>query len=94
MDNTLIRRQAAIGAIMLKPAWHGSDGSYYHAADIRKAVNDLPSEQPFEEIKRRIRELIGIAQSAQYENQDFITGYVAAMMVVKGMIAEVEGEQQ
>lgn len=41
-----ISRQAAIDAIMKKPAWHGSDGSYYHSSDIRQALESLPSAQP------------------------------------------------
>ncbi len=40
-----ISRQAAIDAIMQKPAWHGSDGSYYHSSDIRQALESLPSAQ-------------------------------------------------
>ncbi len=45
MDD-LISRQAAIDAIFVKPAWHGSDGSYYHSDDIRDAIEQLPSAQP------------------------------------------------
>ena len=45
MDD-LISRQAAIDAIMKKPAWHNSDGSFYHSDDIRKALSALPSAQP------------------------------------------------
>lgn len=41
MDD-LISRQAAIDAIMGKPAWHGSDGSYYYADDIRDALEAQP----------------------------------------------------
>ena len=44
--NDLISRQAAIDAIMKKPAWHNSDGSFYHSDDIRKALSELPSAQP------------------------------------------------
>lgn len=39
----LIKRSDAIKAIINKPAWHGSDGSYYHGDDIRDALNGLPS---------------------------------------------------
>lgn len=42
----LISRQAAIDAIMKKPAWHNSDGSFYHSDDIRKALSELPSVEP------------------------------------------------
>ena len=44
--NDCVSRQAAIDAIMKKPAWHGSDGSYYHSSDIRQALEFLPSAQP------------------------------------------------
>ena len=46
MKEDSINRYAALEAIMSKPAWHGSDGSYYHASDIRQALEELPSEQP------------------------------------------------
>lgn len=44
MDD-LISRQAAIDVIMQKPAWHSSDGSYYHSSDIRQALESLSSTQ-------------------------------------------------
>ena len=43
MSDDLIKRSDAIKAIINKPAWHGSDGSYYHGDDIRDALNGLPS---------------------------------------------------
>lgn len=43
MSDDLIRRSDAIKAIINKPAWHGSDGAYYHGDDIRDALNGLPS---------------------------------------------------
>lgn len=36
-----ISRQAVLTEIFKKPAWHNSDGSYYHADDIRDAVNSV-----------------------------------------------------
>ena len=39
----LIKRSDAIKAVINKPAWHGSDGSYYHGDDIRDALKDVPS---------------------------------------------------
>ena len=48
MDDT-ISRQAALDAILKKPAWHNSDGSYYHSSDIKDALEAMPSVQPFTE---------------------------------------------
>lgn len=45
MDDT-ISRAAALDAILKKPAWHNSDGSYYHSSDIKDALEALPSAQP------------------------------------------------
>lgn len=42
LSEDCISRQAAIEAILKRPAWHNSDGSYYHSDEIRKAVNELP----------------------------------------------------
>ena len=42
MDD-LIKRSDAIKAILQKPAIHGSEGSWYHADDIRDALNAVPS---------------------------------------------------
>ena len=39
----LIKRSDAIKAILQKPAIHGSEGSWYHADDIRDALNAVPS---------------------------------------------------
>ena len=41
--NDLIGRQKVLNAILQKPAWHNSDGSFYHADDIKDAVNATPS---------------------------------------------------
>ena len=41
----LIKRTDAIKAILSKPAWHGSDGSFYHSSDIKDAINNLPSTE-------------------------------------------------
>lgn len=46
VDGDCISRQAAIEAIFKRPAWHSSDGSYYHSDEIRKAVNELPPVNP------------------------------------------------
>lgn len=42
----LISRQAVLAEIFKKPAWHNSDGSYYHADDIRDAVNSVKPQEP------------------------------------------------
>lgn len=46
-DTDTISRQAVLDAILQKPAWHNSDGSFYHSDDIKDAVNAVPpSAQP------------------------------------------------
>ena len=42
MDDS-ISRQAAIQAIAVKPAIHGSEGSWYHWDDIKNALEELPA---------------------------------------------------
>lgn len=37
----LIDRQFVLKAIFQKPAYHNSEGSYYHSDDIRKAVESI-----------------------------------------------------
>ena len=39
----LIKRSDAIKAVMQKPAIHGSEGSWYHADDIKDALENIPS---------------------------------------------------
>ena len=53
MDD-LIRKQDAIDTIIKKPAWHGSEGSFYHADDIRDAINNLPSAQQWIPCDKRL----------------------------------------
>ena len=43
MSKDTIYREDAIKTVISKPAWHGSDGSYYHGDDIRDALKGLPS---------------------------------------------------
>ncbi len=43
MNDDTIKRSDAIKAIMQKPAIHGSEGSWYHADDIRDALEKVPS---------------------------------------------------
>lgn len=43
MSKDTIYREDAIRAIFSKPAYHGSDGSWYHSDDIRDAVDNTPS---------------------------------------------------
>lgn len=60
--NDNISRQAAIDAIIAKPAWHNKQGSWYHGSDIRNALEHLPSIDqwiPFSERKPAEREWIG-----------------------------------
>ena len=46
MSKDTVYRQDAVDAILKKPAWHNSDGSYYHSSDIKDALEGLPSAQP------------------------------------------------
>lgn len=39
----MIYREDAIKAVFQKPAIHGSDGSWYHADDIKDALENAPS---------------------------------------------------
>lgn len=43
MNDDTIKRSDAIKAIINKPAWHGSDGSWYHGDDIKDALETIPS---------------------------------------------------
>ena len=43
MKDDTINRRDAMKAIINKPAWHGSDGSWYHADDIKDALENVPS---------------------------------------------------
>ena len=45
-DNELIRRSDAIKEIMNKPAWHGSEGSWFHSGDIKDAIESVPAVEP------------------------------------------------
>ena len=45
-DPDTVSRHAAVDAILKKPAWHNSDGSYYHSSDIKDALEGLPPAQP------------------------------------------------
>lgn len=45
MDD-LIRRSDAIKEIMNKPAWHGSEGSWFHSDDIKDAIESVPAVEP------------------------------------------------
>ena len=42
MDD-LIKRSDAIKAVLQKPAIHGCDGSWYHADDIKDALESVPT---------------------------------------------------
>ena len=43
MSDDLIKRSDAVKAVFQKPAIHGSDGSWYHADDIKDALENVPS---------------------------------------------------
>ena len=43
MSEDLIKRSDAVRAVFQKPAIHGSDGSWYHADDIKDALESVPS---------------------------------------------------
>ena len=49
----VIRRSDAIKAIMNKPAWHGSEGSWFHSDDIKDAINSIPAVEPCEDAVSR-----------------------------------------
>jgi len=62
MSDDTIKRSDAIKAILQKPAIHGSEGSWYHADDIRDALNAVPSaDRPsavYEYLKRKIGDTV------------------------------------
>jgi hypothetical protein len=43
MSEDLIKREDAIKAVFQKPAIHGCDGSWYHADDIKDALESVSS---------------------------------------------------
>ena len=44
MNDDLIRRSDTMKAVFQKPAIHGCDGSWYHADDIKDALESVPAE--------------------------------------------------
>ena len=80
MMSDLISREAAIHILRYRL------GREYLVEEIKK----LPSAQPLEKLKEKLAEL---KRAICSENRDYLTGYLCALSVMEGMIAEVEDDE-
>ena len=56
-------------------------------------VNALPTIQPTDNLQKLADEIASFKRHVKSDNSDYLTGYLCALSVVEGMIADMRGEQ-
>ena len=59
---------------------------------IIKAIKQLPPIQPDNGLQKLADEIASFKRCVKSENSDYLTGYLCALSVVEGMIADMRGE--
>ena len=91
----LIDRQAAIDAIRASTSKYTGfmEMEMYTDDDAVEAIEALPSAQPNTDLQNLAEEIAAFKRSFKSANSDYLTGYLSALSLVEGMIAERKGEQ-
>ena len=79
----LIDRQEAIEACMKY------NGQGYIWSLIMKEIKQLPPIQPTDNLQKLADEIASFKRCVKSENSDYLTGYLSALSVVEGMIADM-----
>jgi len=89
-DDTISKRQAidAVRAALLSwsymPEWRDNK--------IIEAVEQLPTIQPTDNLQKLADKIASFKRCVKSDNSDYLTGYLCALSVVEGMIADMRGE--
>lgn len=92
----LISRQESIKAIRTRELIDLDEKRrwYNHGLlEAEIAVLDLPSAQPDQSLQKLAEEIAEFKRHIKSENRDYLIGYLSALSVVEGMIAEMKGAQ-
>ena len=100
-DDTISKRQAidAIGEksdeifkTKQKGATYPHDDFFQGMAYAENIVKQLPPIQPDNGLQKLADEIASFKRCVKSENSDYLTGYLCALSVVEGMIADMRGE--
>ena len=58
-------------------------------AEIREVINSQPTIQPDNNLQKLADEIASFKRHVKSDNSDYITGYLCALSVVEGMIADM-----
>ena len=101
-DTDTISRQAAIEALgeksdeiyktKQKGATYPHDDFFQGMAYAENVVKQLPLIQPTDNLQKLADEIASFKRCVKSDNGDYLTGYLCALSVVEGMIADMRGE--
>lgn len=88
----LISRQAAIDALRTcydtETISMDNGDEYINYGDAVGAIKQLPPIQPTNNLQKLADEIASFKRCVKSDNSDYLTGYMCALSVVEGMIAE------
>lgn len=58
-----------------------------------KDIDEQPTIQPDNNLQKLADEIASFKRCVKSENSDYLTGYLCALSVVEGMIADMRGKQ-
>lgn len=66
---------------------------YDNEVTARKLIDEQPTIQPVNNLQKLADKIASFKRCVKSENSDYLTGYLCALSVVEGMIADMRGEQ-
>ena len=96
--NDTISRQQAIDALRTcydtETITMDNGDEYINYGDAVGEIEQLPPIQPDNGLQKLADEIASFKRCFKSENGDYLTGYLSALSVVEGMIADMRGEQE
>ena len=65
---------------------------YDNEVTARKLIDEQPTIQPDNNLQKLADEIASFKRCVKSENSDYLTGYLCALSVVEGMIADMREE--
>ena len=90
-DGDTISRKAAIDALGELATFTDecSEHTWMYTDDVYKTIKQLPPIQPDNGLQKLADEIASFKRCVKSENSDYLTGYLCALSVVEGMIADM-----
>ena len=73
--------------------WEYEFDGKWRGCTIKDLLDSQPTIQPDNNLQKLADEIASFKRCVKSENSDYLTGYLCALSVVEGMIADMRGKQ-